>query len=159
DYVHNWFDQGGRYLLAKLDRPDGAIYASLSFGESARGSVLVLRVVEEKGLAPQKIAFVDAGQMESAIETSGRVSLYGIEFDFDRAALGPDSTATLDEIAKLLADKPTLRLEIVGHTDDKGTPAYNMDLSGRRAAAVVAALVEHYRVKAARLSARGAGMT
>ena len=34
DYVNNWFQEGGRYLLARLDRPEGAVYASLYLGES-----------------------------------------------------------------------------------------------------------------------------
>ena len=32
-----------------------------------------------------------------------------------------------DEIAKLLQEKPELKLKIVGHTDNKGTPEYNLD--------------------------------
>jgi hypothetical protein len=74
DYVHNWFSQG-RYLLARLDRPEGAVYASLSLGESARGGVAVVRVVETREMETDKIVFITAAQMEKAIGEAGRVAL------------------------------------------------------------------------------------
>ena len=48
-----------------------------------------------------------------------------------------ESQPTLDEIAKLLKSEPSLRLHVVGHTDNQGNPEYNLDLSRRRAASVV----------------------
>ena len=157
DYPHNWFDQKARYILARADGPAGAVYASISFGESARGTVAVVRVIETKQMDTGKIVFLDASQMEKAIEETGRVSLYSLQFDFDKDTLRPESKPTLDEIAKLLAAKPALSLRIVGHTDAKGTADYNVDLSQRRAGRVVEALTRDYGVGAARLSASGMG--
>jgi outer membrane protein OmpA-like peptidoglycan-associated protein len=158
DYVHNWFEQKGRYLLARLNAPHGTVYASLFLGESARGNVAVLRVVETKAMDTDKIVFIDAGQMEKALDEAGKVSLYGIQFDFDKDTLRPEAQPTLDEIAKLMEAKPSLRLQIVGHTDNQGTAAYNLDLSSRRANRVVEALAQTHGIAAARLSARGAGL-
>ena len=59
----------------------------------------------------------------------------------------------------LLTSQPDLKLRIVGHTDNQGSADYNLDLSRRRAASVVAALVSQYGVDADRLTAEGAGMT
>lgn len=159
DYVNNWFQEGGRYLLARLDRPEGAVYASLSLGESKGGNVAVVRIVETKEMEANKIMFVNASQMDQAISGTGRVSLYGILFDLDKDALKPDSKLTLDEIAKLMQDKPDLKLKIVGHTDNQGTAAYNLDLSQRRAVSVVTALTAVYGIAGDRLSAEGAGLT
>ena len=159
DYVQNSFGQGGRYLLARLDRPEGAVYAGLYLGESANGNVAVVRVVETKEMETGKIVFLDASEMEKAIGDTGKVALYGILFDFDKDTLKPKSTPTLDEIAKLMTEKPELKLKIVGHTDDQGTAEYNMNLSERRAANVAAALIEGYGVDAERLSSEGAGLT
>lgn len=159
DYVHNWFEQQGRYLLARLDRPEGAVYVSLYLGESARGNVAVVRVVETKEMETNKIVFLNASQMEQAIADSGKVALYGILFDFDKDVVKPESKPTLDEIAKLLQAKPDMKLKIVGHTDNKGTAEYNLDLSTRRAANVVAALTSVYGIAPGRLTSEGAGLT
>ena len=159
DYVHNWFQQAGRYLLARLDRPEGAVYAGLYLGQSQTGNVAVVRVVETKEMETGKIAFVDASAMEQAIADTGKIALYGILFDFDKDTLKPESKPTLDEIAKLLGAKPDLKLKIVGHTDNQGAADYNMDLSRRRAANVAAALVGDYGIDAGRLSSEGAGLT
>jgi len=159
DYVHNWFQQGGRYLLARLDRPEGAVYAGLYLGESNDGNVAVVRVVETKEMDTGKIVFLNASQMEKAIADKGSVSLYGILFDFDKDIVRSDSKPTLDEIAKLMQGKPDLKLKVVGHTDNQGSADYNLDLSRRRAANVVAALTGTYGIAADRLSSEGAGMT
>jgi outer membrane protein OmpA-like peptidoglycan-associated protein len=158
DYVHNWFGKG-RYLFGKLDRPEGAVYVAIYLGEADRGNVAVVRVVETKEMETGKIQFINATQMDAAIADTGSVSVYGILFDFDKDVIKPESKPQLDEIADLLNAKPDLKLKIVGHTDDKGTPEYNLDLSQRRAANVVVALTSEYGIEADRLSSKGAGMT
>lgn len=159
DYVHNWFGERSRYLLAQTDGPDGKVYAAIYLGESARGTVAVVKVVETTEMETDKIVFLDAGQMQAAIAETGKAVLYGIQFEFDKDALRPDSEPTLAEIAELLKQNPDLRLTIVGHTDNKGSGSYNMDLSSRRADRVVTALVEDHRIAADRLSSLGAGST
>ena len=159
DYVQNWFQEGGRYLLARLDRPEGAVYAALYLGESSGGNVAVVRVVETKEMETDKIRFITAKDMEAAIDDTGKVAIYGILFDFDKDVIKPESKPTLDEIALLLTSQPELKLRVVGHTDNQGTAEYNLDLSQRRAASVVAALVSSYGIAADRLAADGAGMT
>ncbi len=159
DYVQNWFNKG-RYVLAKLDRPEGAVYVAIYLGESTdRGNVAVVKVVETKEMETDKIQFVKASEMEQALGDTGKIALYGILFDFDKDVVKPESKPTLDEIAKLLQAKPELKLKIVGHTDNKGTPEYNLDLSSRRAANVVAALTGSYGIAADRLASEGAGLT
>ena len=157
DYVHNWFQEGGRYLLARLDRPEGAVYAALYIGESNRGTVAVVRVVETGEMETDKIEVVTAPEMQAAIAASGSIAIYGIQFDFDSDAIKPESKPTLDEIAALLMSYPDLRLRIVGHTDNQGSAEYNLDLSNRRAASVMAALVIQYGITPDRLAAAGAG--
>ena len=51
----------------------------------------------------------------------------------------------MEEIGKLLQEKPDLKLIVTGHTDAVGGFDFNRDLSQRRAAAVVAALNSQYR--------------
>jgi outer membrane protein OmpA-like peptidoglycan-associated protein len=159
DYVHNWFQEGGRYLLGRLDQPGGTAYAALYIGESNTGSVAVVRVVETGAMDTGKIEVVTASQMQSALASEGRISLYGIHFDLDSAVIQPSSQPTLAEVAALLAADPSLSLRIVGHTDNWGSADYNLALSERRAGSVVAALVASYGIAPVRLFAAGAGMT
>src|SRR5690606_32585475 len=79
--------------------------------------------------------------------------------DFDSDLIKPESAPTLAEVATLLISKPALSLTVVGHTDSQGGADYNLDLSQRRAASVVNALVTQYGIDAGRLASSGAGMT
>jgi outer membrane protein OmpA-like peptidoglycan-associated protein len=77
--------------------------------------------------------------------------------DFDRAEIKQESEPALREIARLLRDDPQLSVHVVGHTDNVGDLEYNMDLSRRRADAVVAALAERHGIARTRLTAAGVG--
>jgi outer membrane protein OmpA-like peptidoglycan-associated protein len=85
--------------------------------------------------------------------------LYGIYFDTGKSVLKPESLSTLQEIAKLLNSDQSLKLYVVGHTDNTGAFDANIKLSMDRATAVVNALVTQHSVAAARLKAFGDGPT
>ncbi|MBX3740714.1 MAG: OmpA family protein [Akkermansiaceae bacterium] len=104
----------------------------------------------------EKMVLVKAEEMENKISDTGRIALYGIHFDFNKADLKPESEPTIGEIVKLLKDSPSLKLLVVGHTDNVGTFEFNQDLSQRRAATVVKELTSKHGVAAGRLSAHGA---
>jgi len=60
----------------------------------------------------------------------------GILFDFDSATLRPEAKRNLDELTQALAGEvEDFELLVAGHTDARGTDAYNQGLSERRAAA------------------------
>jgi outer membrane protein OmpA-like peptidoglycan-associated protein len=98
-----------------------------------------------------KMVQVKANEMKEKISKEGKIALYGIYFDTDKAIIKPKSEPTIKEIAKLLKDNPKLKLLIVGHTDNQGTFVYNKGLSQRRAKAVVKELVTKYGINANRL--------
>jgi OmpA-OmpF porin, OOP family len=133
--------------------PDGAPYCKAFTGRT----IAIVHVIEPKA-RDKKMVVVKADEMAKAINTSGRVALYGILFDTDKADLKPESDATLAEIGALLKSNPGLTVVIVGHTDNVGAFDYNIDLSKRRAAAVVAALVKRFHIPADRLKSAGVGM-
>jgi outer membrane protein OmpA-like peptidoglycan-associated protein len=85
------------------------------------------------------------------------ISLRGVQFDFDRATITPDSRPALQDAARILKDNPTIKVEIQGHTDNKGSDAYNLRLSEKRAQAVVNYLVRNLGIDVSRLTARGYG--
>lgn len=160
DFVRNYFGENARYLLAKLDRPEGAVYASIALSEHHRGNFAFVRVVETDGaMQSDRIRFVGAEEMRSVLVDAGRISLYGVFFDTDKDVVKPDSAPTLVEIGKLLQADPSLRVAVVGHTDAQGGAEHNLALSERRARAVVGALTGQYGIAANRLQARGAGMS
>jgi len=117
-------------------------------------TVAVVDLLEAKA-REQKMVTVSSGEMARAITTSGRVALYGIYFDFNKADVKPESDPTLAEIGKLLKETPVMKLLVVGHTDNVGSYGFNMDLSQRRAAAVVAALAARFGISRDRLSPVG----
>lgn len=147
-----------RYTLASLDRPEGKVYVALLVGEATSGPTVFLRIVELKPMDAGKVVFIDADAMQKSLAASGRVALYGIYFDTDRDTLKPDSKPTLDQIARLLKTDLELKLIVAGHTDNQGAFDYNVDLSRRRAAAVVGALAATYGIARDRLTPFGAGM-
>lgn len=137
----------------------GPVYVAILVGEDGPTVTAFVEVVETKAMETGKIGFVDAGQMAETIGAGQSVNVYGLTFDFNSAELKPESQPTLQEIAQLLGSQPGLRLTIVGHTDNQGSPEYNLALSERRAQSVVAALVGGYGIAAERLAASGAGLT
>ncbi len=156
----NWDTQV--YLAAKIPRPGGDVYVTIYTTERREGSAItpvsLVDVVETQAMATGKITVVDAAKMASEISAKGRVTLYGILFDFDRAEIRSESKAAIDQIASFLRSNPAVSLVVAGHTDAKGGFDYNIALSQKRAAAVVAALVRDYGIDAQRLTPFGAGM-
>jgi len=94
--------------------------------------------------------------MRSEIELSGKIAVYDIRFATGSAVIEPESADALAVIAAYLNETPG-GYYIVGHTDDTGSLAANMQLSDARAAAVKQALVDKHGVNAGRLETRGVG--
>ncbi|HEV8512466.1 MAG TPA: OmpA family protein [Cyclobacteriaceae bacterium] len=78
----------------------------------------------------------------AAIKENVTIILNNIFFDFDKATLKPESFPELNRIVTLMTEKPTMQVEIAGHTDSTGPDNYNMDLSERRAKSVGKYLIE-----------------
>lgn len=152
-----------RFTAAAL--PDNAHASVLSYTvvspETNRGcsainerTVAVVEILEGKA-REQKMVTVSSGEMAQAISSGGRVALYGIYFDFNKADVKPESDGTLEQVAKLMKESPGLRLLVVGHTDNVGSFSSNTELSQRRAVSVVSALSTRYGVGKDRLTPFG----
>jgi outer membrane protein OmpA-like peptidoglycan-associated protein len=81
-----------------------------------------------------------------------------IHFEFDKDIIRRESYPILDAVAEVLQQNPNMRIEVQGHTDNKGAAAYNLKLSDRRAASVRKYLVGK-GVSSNRLVSRGYGLT
>jgi outer membrane protein OmpA-like peptidoglycan-associated protein len=84
------------------------------------------------------------------------VVLKGVNFEFNKSSLLDVSKTVLDQVAESLKDRPDVKVEIAGHCDSKGSDAYNLKLSDRRAAAVREYLISK-GVPASQLTSRGYG--
>ena len=79
-----------------------------------------------------------------------------VNFAFTSSELSSAAKTNLDKLAKVLVNNPDTNINIYGHTDSKGTDAYNMTLSEKRANSVVNYLASH-GVKRNRMFAKGMG--
>jgi OOP family OmpA-OmpF porin len=106
-------------------------------------------VVDQSGCAPLIPS--------SAIVTSAGTYIFkDVQFDSGKWSLKPSSFPVLDQIAATLKEAADLKVEIQGHTDNRGKHAYNLDLSQKRADAVRVYLIKA-GVPAARLTSKGFG--
>ncbi|SOE18535.1 Sad1/UNC-like protein [Hoeflea halophila] len=94
--------------------------------------------------------------VEDALNENNRAVLYGIHFDFDSAKLRSSAAPTLKLLKQALDSNPGWAVEIQGHTDSDGTDKYNLDLSDRRAASVLAWLASN-GIEQSRLTSKGFG--
>lgn len=92
------------------------------------------------------------------IQANATVILKNIFFDVNRFELKAESFVELDNIVMLLKENPSLKIVIIGHTDNTGKPADNLRLSNNRANAVIQYLVSK-GIAANRLSSKGLGET
>lgn len=97
---------------------------------------------------------------EKALFEKGKKSLIleGVNFVTDSAELTPESRAVLNRVAASLRDWPDVKVEVGGHTDSVAEPAYNIDLSQRRAESVRQYLIDK-GIAPSRLQAKGYGET
>jgi OmpA-OmpF porin, OOP family len=145
-----YFSPEQRYIAAKGSKNGQQIYVAVLVAK-LRHQVEIVEVSQmEKGLVKTKA-------IRDGLAMQGRVVLDGIYFDSDKAAIKAESKPALDTIAQFLKDNPQLSVFIVGHTDGTGEFGHNTQLSKGRAAAVVAALVNDYKVAPQRLDAHGVG--
>ncbi|HTX87427.1 MAG TPA: OmpA family protein [Bacteroidales bacterium] len=112
---------------------------------------------ELRGQASQAKPFLKNIPLQP-LKVGETVILKNIFFDTDKYELKPESVVELKKLIDLLRKNPSLHIEISGHTDNVGTPEYNMTLSGNRAKAVYDYLVNNGIAKD-RLTYAGYGLT
>ena len=82
-----------------------------------------------------------------------------VYFEYNKAVIKSQSFPILDAVAATMQGNPSIQLiEVQGHTDERGNDAYNLELSDKRAKAVVQYLVDK-GLAADRLEGQGYGET
>lgn len=112
-------------------------------------------IVKEIALTQDIVA--SAAEMSNGLTNSGHFVVNGILFDTGKADIKPESAPALEEVVKLLKQNAAMKVYVVGHTDNVGALASNVDLSKRRAAAVLQMLTTKYGATAERLQSFGNG--
>jgi len=148
------------YWAGKIEKPDGVYHAALTITEYRdgmtvfaleKGQVIVQVNTVKVAAMDEKMVVVKAAEMDDSLKSAGRVALYGIYFDTNKAEVKAESGPTLDQIATLLKEDPAMKLIVTGHTDNVGGFEFNRDLSTRRAQAVVAELTAKHGIAPDRL--------
>lgn len=142
-----------RYLTAFLKRKEGNVWVGVFVAE---GPWTKIRVVEEKPMETGMVK-ITADLIKTNILKDGHMAVYGIYFDTGKSEIKPESTETIKEIASLLQKNSSLQIYVVGHTDNVGKLKDNMELSQRRAEAVVNELITKYKIPSNNLQAEGVG--
>jgi len=149
-----------RYGAYKVGDTYAVIYAAeFDFGATHhpidKGQTAVqVDIIDAKPMQ-EKMVSVDASEMDKQIAANGKVALYGIYFDFNKADVKSESEPALVEIGKLLQARPKLAVLVVGHTDAVGSFESNRVLSQKRADAIVSNLTSKQAIDRKRLFAVG----
>lgn len=84
------------------------------------------------------------------------ITLEDIYYDFDRYEIRDDAKPSLNKLARILTENPTIRIQLSSHTDCQGGAKYNETLSQRRAESAVEYLINQ-GIDTERLTAKGYG--
>ncbi|MDX2246019.1 MAG: DUF4892 domain-containing protein [Bacteroidia bacterium] len=149
--VGSW-DKNQRYQSFIGKGETGEIFIALYTAETSDGPYTILHITETTEMETGQVS---ARQLGEDIDGKGKAVLYSLYFETGKANLLPTAEPALAAIADLLRERPLLACYVVGHTDNTGTFATNLELSQRRAEAVTQALISKYGISAARLIPKG----
>jgi outer membrane protein OmpA-like peptidoglycan-associated protein len=113
---------------------------------------------KESGLYFSNIILAEtASDTRKDLFVDGKYVTNSILFETNSDKIQPASLSSIGVVAEYLKANPTVKLKVVGHTDNVGQDAANLDLSARRAKSVVKELVEYHKIDASRLTFEGKG--
>jgi outer membrane protein OmpA-like peptidoglycan-associated protein len=134
--------------------------ANIPNADLGRSNTLRFDVEDGRGpglfLGPVRVA-AGGRDLYATLDAEGRVATRGIQFDTGSARIRPESTPTLEDVARMLENHPTLQLTIEGHTDATGSESANQSLSQQRAESVKQYLTSEHDIAPSRLAAVGKG--
>lgn len=122
--------------------------------------------VNKKGMLPKKVDIAienigENGDLDLAIEMDSikvdEVLTMNIYYEFDKSDIKHASELELDKFIAFMKINQSVQIEISAHTDEKGTDAYNLNLSKERARNVMNYLLEEGRINKKRIISKGYG--
>lgn len=137
-------DAEANYLLIGNFFPDSLTQIKTFRDDHLKYAYYYIEDVLVKKLPPiLPIPVKDDDLTKEVLEVGKTIQLKNIFFEFDEAELLPRSYVELRKLLKIMRENPRMVIEIQGHTDNFGKDLYNLSLSEKRAAAVVAFLTRN----------------
>ena len=147
---------GGGAVGAVIGRAAGNTAMGAIIGAAVGGATgaIIGRKMDKQAEEMEKVL----GDAEVRREGEGIVILFKekVLFGFDRSDLSTSAKGNLDKLKNVLMKYPDTNIEVIGHTDSKGSDDYNQGLSQRRANSVIEYL-QGSGVSGSRLNGRGMG--
>lgn len=148
------------YLVGRLTTAEADVYVMIGVGRghwAANQDNRTYFEIVTMETEPMDLGMITMDLLREGLRIQGRAAVYNIFFATGSSEITPESAEALAVIAAFLQEHPDNRYLVVGHTDNVGSYAMNLDLSEARANAVVAALVNEYGVPQEQLTAVGVG--
>lgn len=154
-----------RHFESISDAANGSFVAFLPENSqlATRNSQLIFALsAQREGYLPYTMSITSQGDSIlvglTRIASGNSITLNNLYFDYDSDKILPNSYAEIQRLMLFLKQNKNIKIKIVGHTDNQGSNAYNLDLSRRRAEALMNALIQK-GISADRLIAEGKGST
>ena len=147
---------GGDAIGAVIGKAAGNTAMGAIIGAAVGGATgaIIGRKMDKQAEEMKKVL----GDAEVRREGEGIVILFKekVLFGFDRSDLTGSAQTNLDKLVNVLQKYPDTDIQIIGHTDNKGTDEYNQGLSERRASSV-ASYLRTKGISSSRLTTKGMG--
>jgi len=103
---------------------------------------------------------IEVMDKETQLLDTGMIRLSNVQFDTGKDSIKAGSYAVLDSVGMVLEQYPTLKIEVGGHTDNRGTPDKNQKLSEARAASVLRYVTAKFpAINAGQFTSKGYGQS
>jgi len=147
---------GGGAVGAVIGRAAGNTAMGAIIGAAVGGATgaIIGRKMDKQAEEMEKVL----GDAEVRREGEGIVILFKekVLFGYDRSDLNTSAETNLTKLVNVLQKYPDTNIEVIGHTDSKGTDDYNQGLSQRRASSV-ASYLRTQGISSSRLGTKGMG--
>ncbi len=141
-------DSAGQFTYSLAPNSDYTVVAN------QKGKFSQTELLSTTGLDRNVIMFVTLNLKLCDIDKDKVFELKNILYDFNKADIRPDAALMLDNLVTILQQNPSMFIELSSHTDSRGSDAYNLKLSDRRAKSAVTYLISK-GIDQKRLVARG----
>jgi peptidoglycan-associated lipoprotein len=149
-------DASGKFKFDLSENTDYILAGSKNGYSNDSKNVTTIGLTESQTL--KQDLYIDKTPIDKlAVNTP--IRLENIYYNFNKSNIRPDAAKELNKLIQVLKDYPSIWIELGSHTDSRGSDAYNLALSQRRADAAVKYIVKNGGIDKSRITAHGYGET